>query len=59
MFFMYVSTEYVYVYVYIKIDEKVRRETAGESQSHNDLDGFSESENKRQKKTLKAMCFID
>ena len=35
--------------------KKVRRVTAGESQSHNDTDGVSESEIKRQEKTLKAM----
>ena len=34
-------------------------ETVGESQSHNDSDGVSESENKRQEKTLKVLCFID
>ena len=39
--------------------KKERRETAGESQNHDDSDGVSESENKRQMNTLKVMCFID
>jgi len=39
--------------------ERKRRETAGENQSHNHLDGVSESTNKRQEKTLKVMRFID
>jgi len=42
--------------------EKERREPAGESQSpnRNDSDGVSESdsEHKRQEKTLKVICFI-
>ena len=38
---------------------KKRRETAGESQCQNNSDGVSQSENERQEKTLKAMCFID
>ena len=38
--------------------EKEKREPAGESQSQNDSDGVSESENKRQEKTLKVVCFI-
>jgi len=44
--------------------KKKRRGTAGQSQSHNDTDGVSESELKRQEKTLKVMreggkCRID
>jgi len=39
--------------------EKEKREPAGESQSQNDSDGVSESENKRQEKTLKVICFIE
>jgi len=40
--------------------EKERGGTAGtgKSQSHSDPDGVSESENKREGKTLKVMCFI-
>ena len=33
-------------------------EPLGQSPSHNDSDGVSESENKRQEKTLKVVCFI-
>jgi len=40
-------------------ERKERREPAGESQSHIDSDGVSESENKRQEKTLKVVCFIE
>jgi len=39
--------------------EKERQEPACESQSHNDSNGISESENKRQEKTLKVICFIE
>ena len=35
--------------------KKKRRGTAGQSQSHNDTDGVSGSELKRQEKTLKVM----
>jgi len=39
--------------------EKERRELAGESQSHNDSYRVSESENKKQEKTLKVICYIE
>jgi len=59
---------YMYIYIYIEGNKKRERrgeeeapppETMGESQRHNDSDGVSESENKRQEKTLKVMCFMD
>jgi len=39
--------------------EKERREPAGERQIHKDSDGVSESENKRQEKSLKVIFFIE
>jgi len=40
-------------------EEAALSETQGESQRNKDSDGVSESENKRQVKTLKVMCFMD
>jgi len=59
---------YMYIYIYIEGNKKRERwgeeeapppETTGKSQRHNDSDGVSEAENKRQEKTLKVMCFMD
>jgi len=63
---------YIYVYIYRERERERNKkrekrgeeeapppETTGESQRHNDSDGVSESENKRQEKTLKVKCFMD